>query len=163
MVNDAGAIARVHVASWRTTYSGIVPDAYLTGLDETLRAKLWHEWLSGETAVLVAEHAGSVVGFAHAGKIREPVESCHAELYSLYLLKEVQGKGIGSELLKAVAAIMEKQGFGSMAVWVLEQNRSRFFYERSGARLANSRVIEIGGAKLMEVAYCWPDLRSLTQ
>ena len=161
--DDAGAIAHVHVESWRTTYSGIVPDAYLAGLDETLRAKLWHEWLSGETAVLVAEHAVHVVGFAQAGRIRERVESCDAELYSLYLLKEAQGKGIGSELLKAVAAIMEKQGFGSMAVWVLEQNRSRFFYERRGARLANSKVIEIGGAKLMEVEYCWPDLKSLTQ
>ena len=48
-----------------------------------------------------------------------------------------------------------------MAVWVLEQNRSRSFYEKTGARMATSKVIEIGGAKLMEVAYAWADLKVL--
>lgn len=158
---DAGAIARVHVESWRTTYAGIVPDAYLAGLDEALRAQLWREWLDGETAVLVAERGTEVVGFAHAGKIREPVESSDAELYSLYLLRAAQGKGIGLALLTRMADLLVKQGFRSMAVWVLERNRSREFYERNGGRLAVSKVIEIGGARLMEVAYWWPDLRTL--
>ncbi len=47
-LEDAGAIAHVHVESWRTTYAGIVPDAYLAGLDEILRTRLWHEWLTGQ-------------------------------------------------------------------------------------------------------------------
>jgi hypothetical protein len=50
-----------------------------------------------------------------------------------------------------------------VALWVLERNRSRVFYERCGGRLANSRVIEIGGARLMEVAYWWPDLAILSE
>lgn len=159
--DDAGAIARVHVESWRTTYAGIVPDAYLASLDEALRAQLWREWLGGETLVLVAERAREVVGFAHAGKIREPVETSDAELYSLYLLREEQGKGIGLALLKRMAESLAGQGFKSMAVWVLERNRSRGFYERNGGRLALSKVIEIGGARLMEVAYWWPDLAAI--
>src|SRR5690242_16483848 len=97
-VEDAAAIAHVHVESWRSTYAGIVPDAYLAGLDETLRVKLWQEWLSGGAVVLVAERKGEVVGFAHAGRIREPVETADAELYSLYLLRDAQGRGIGRGL-----------------------------------------------------------------
>jgi L-amino acid N-acyltransferase YncA len=159
---DASAIARVHVESWRTTYAGIVPDAYLAGLDETLRAQLWREWLGGDALVLVAERGGEVVGFAHAGKIREAVEQSDAELYSLYLLREAQGKGIGLALLKRMAALLVEQGFRSMAVWVLERNLSRQFYERNGGHLAISKVIEIGGARLMEVAYWWPDLAKLS-
>ena len=31
-VPDAAAIAKVHVDSWRTTYTGIVPDEYLAQL-----------------------------------------------------------------------------------------------------------------------------------
>ena len=69
-MEDAGAIAHVHVESWRTTYTGIVPDAYLAGLDETLRTQLWREWLAGETLVFVAEWNGRVVGFANGGKNR---------------------------------------------------------------------------------------------
>jgi hypothetical protein len=60
-----------------------------------------------------------------------------------------------------MAVLLVEQGFKSMAVWVLERNRSREFYERNGARLAVSKVIEIGGARLMEVAYWWPDLTKL--
>ena len=160
---DACAIARVHVESWRTTYTGIVPDAYLAGLDEMLRAKLWHEWLTGNALVLVAESDGQVVGFAHGGANREALEECDAELYSIYLVREAQRHGAGKALLAAIASVLAERGFRSMAVWVLERNPARGFYERMGAHLAASKVIEIGGAKLMEVAYVWPALQSLLE
>jgi GNAT superfamily N-acetyltransferase len=157
-LEDAGEIAHVHVESWRSTYAGILPDKYLAGLDETLRERLWREWLSGETFVLVAEKNGHVVGFAHAGAIREEVEACDAQLYAIYLLKEAQGLGIGTALLRGIVAELTDRNFKSLAVWVLERNRSRVFYEKTGAHLANSKVIEIGGLKLLEVAYRWDDL-----
>ena len=163
VAEDAVAIAHVHVESWRTTYAGIVPDGYLAGLDESLRVKLWQEWLSGDTVILVAERKGEVVGFAHAGTIREAVESADAELYSLYLLREAQGRGMGRALLKEAAYALQQRGYKGLALWVLERNRSRLFYEKCGGRLANSKVIEIGGARLMEVAYWWPDLTGLIE
>lgn len=159
--NDAVAIAHVHVESWRTTYAGIVPEEYLAGLDESLRVKLWQEWLGGGAVILVAERKAAIVGFVHAGKIRESIETADAEIYSLYLLREAQGRGIGRCLLHEVALVLEEQGFKSLGLWVLERNRSRGFYENCGGRLAASKVIEIGGARLMEVAYWWPDLALL--
>lgn len=161
--NDAVAIAHVHVESWRSTYAGIVPDAYLAGLDETLRVKLWQEWLIGGAVVLVSERKSEIVGFAHAGPIREPIKTADAEVYSLYLLKEAQNRGIGRALLSGAAAILRQKGFNSLGLWVLERNRARAFYERCGGRLAASKVIEIGGSHLMEVAYWWPNLDLLSQ
>src|SRR4051794_15411678 len=160
---EAVALAHVHVESWRTTYAGIVPNQYLAGLDETLRVKLWQEWLSGGAIVLVAERKGQLVGFAHAGRIREAVETADAEIYSLYLLRESQGRGIGRALLTEMSAVLKQQGFKSIALWVLERNNARGFYQSCGGRLAASKVIEIGGARLMEVAYWWPDLASITE
>jgi GNAT superfamily N-acetyltransferase len=160
---DAHAIAQVHVGSWRSTYAGILPEAYLAGLDEALRTKLWQEWLAGPTVILVAERDARVVGFAHSGPNRQPTACCDAELYAIYLLKEAQGVGIGTSLLRTTARELTERNFKGMAVWVLEQNRSRNFYERMGARLAATKVIDIGGAKLMEVAYAWPDLSKLTE
>ena len=162
-IDDASAIAHVHVESWRTTYAGIVPDAYLAGLDEILRARLWREWLSGQALVFVAVMDGRVVGFAHGGVNREPLETCDAELYSIYLLREAQRRGAGVALLRAMANALVERNFKSMAVWVLEQNRSRNFYEKTGAHMAMSKVIDIGGTKLMEVAYAWADLKALTK
>ena len=160
-INDATAIAHVHVESWRTTYAGIMPDLYLASLDEMLRAQLWREWLTADALVLVAELDGSVVGFAHGGPNREPVKKCDAELYSIYILKDAQKRGVGTQLLRAMACALQQRHFQSLVVWVLEKNRSRNFYAKSGARLAASQVIEVGGAKLMEVAYAWPDLKTL--
>jgi GNAT superfamily N-acetyltransferase len=159
--SDASAIAHVHVESWRTTYAGIVPDAYLSGLDEILRAKLWHEFLTSGALVVVAERKGQVVGFAHGGANREPLEKCDGELYSLYLLRDAQGRGAGGDLLSAIASALTERGFRRMVVWVLERNPARTFYEKMGAHLAASKVIEIGGVKLMEVAYVWPALGAL--
>jgi GNAT superfamily N-acetyltransferase len=158
---DVGAIAQVHVESWRTTYAGIVPDAYLAGLDVMLRSKLWSERLRSGSLVFVAEWDGRVVGFADGGPNREMVEECDAELYAIYLLKDAQKRGMGAALLRAMGSVLLERNFKSMAVWVLEQNRSRNFYEKMGAHMAMSKVIEIGGARLMEVAYAWTDLRSL--
>lgn len=158
---DASAIAHVHVESWRTTYAGIVPVAYLAGLDEILRAKLWHEWLTGQALVLVAELDGKVMGFAHGGTNREALEHCDGELYSIYLLQDAQRRGAGTALLSAMATGLSERGFKSMAVWVLEKNPARSFYEKTGAHLVASKVIEIGGAKLMEVAYVWPQIQTL--
>jgi ribosomal protein S18 acetylase RimI-like enzyme len=126
---DALAIAHVHVESWRTTYAGIVPDEYLAGLDVNLRVKLWQEWLGSGAMVLVAERKDEIVGFLHAGKIREPLETADAEIYSLYLLREAQRRGIGRALLRAAAAMLRQQGLKSVGLWVLERNRSRGFYE----------------------------------
>src|ERR1700758_4063214 len=114
---DAGAIARVHVESWKTTYSGIVAEEYLAGLDEMLRAKLWRELLTDTALVLVVEKDGQVVGFAHAGANREALEECDAELYSIYLLRDTQRHGTGTALLQSIAAALAERGFKSMAVW----------------------------------------------
>lgn len=40
-VADAEGIAHIHVASWRSTYRGIMPDALLAGLSMERRAANW--------------------------------------------------------------------------------------------------------------------------
>ena len=41
VVEDAAAIAEVHVASWKTTYKRIFPDSVLEGLSVSDRAHFW--------------------------------------------------------------------------------------------------------------------------
>ena len=158
---DAGSIAHVHVESWRTTYAGIVPDAYLAGLDEAERERSWREWLTLDVPVYVAELDGEVVGFVGGGAIRETVEEFDAELFAIYLLKHAQGLGIGTALLRELAAALRSRGFRSMVAWVLEGNASSHFYARTGARPVGSKEIEIGGVMLPVVAYGWPSLEAI--
>lgn len=93
---DASAISHVHVQSWLTTYSGIVPDDYLASLNEAERILLWRDWLTRDILVYVAEQDGEVVGFVSGGQIREPLQGCDAELFAIYLLDRAQGQGLGT-------------------------------------------------------------------
>jgi GNAT superfamily N-acetyltransferase len=102
-LQDASAISHVHVQSWLTTYAGIVPDDYLSSLNEAERVPLWREWLVRDIHVYVAELDGQVVGFVSGGQIREPLQEYDAELFAIYLLKRAQGIGIGTALLRKLA------------------------------------------------------------
>jgi GNAT superfamily N-acetyltransferase len=158
---DAAAIAHVHVQSWLTTYKGLVPDEYLASLNEAERVPLWQEWLTRDIRVFVAEEEGEIVGFAGGGPIREPLAAYDAELYTIYLLEDAQSRGIGKNLLSAVAEALIRQDHTGMVVWVLEQNPAVGFYERMGAERIMSRQIEIGGVSLPELALGWPDIATL--
>jgi GNAT superfamily N-acetyltransferase len=159
-VQDAAAISHVHVQSWLSTYRGILPTQYLASLNEADRVPQWQDWLTRDITVFVAEIDGEIVGFAGGGPIREPLASCDAELYSIYLLQEAQGRGIGKALVSAVAGQLVEMGYQSMLVWVLEQNPALCFYQKMGAQHLMKKEIEIGGLSLPELALGWPDLRS---
>ncbi len=158
---DAGSISRVHVESWRTTYRGIVSDQFLADLNVEERVVRWREVLESDPYIFIAEREGEVIGFISGGAIRETLEEYDAELFAIYLLAEGQGKGIGTSLLMELAKCLEVGGFQSMAVWVLEANASRGFYEKSGAIRVTEKEIEIGGVLLPVVAYAWRSLKAI--
>jgi GNAT superfamily N-acetyltransferase len=158
---DARAIAHVHVQSWPTTYSGIVPEDYLASLNEADHVLLWQDWLTRDIQVYVAEQDGELVGFSSGGQIREPLQRYDAELFAIYLLHRAQGQGLGTALLRKLAESLVAKGFKGMAVWVLERNPAIHFYEKSGAMLVSDKEIEIGGVLLQEVAFAWSDLARL--
>ncbi|WP_094542339.1 hypothetical protein [Brucella grignonensis] len=65
-IDDADKLGAVHVASWRETYAGILPDDMLAGLSIEMRSAMWAKILSdpsafAETAVYVVEDDASIV------------------------------------------------------------------------------------------------------
>lgn len=167
-IQDAATIARVHVASWKTTYAGIVPDAYLAGLDEQESARRWADrFAAGEHIAFVAEAqsetASGIVGFISGGPSREALGNCDAELYAIYLLHPQQRFGAGRLLTHALATALRDMGHQSLLVWALEQNPAVYFYQRLGAVRIAERSIEIGGVNLPELAFAWRSLDDLVR
>ena len=81
VLDDAAAIARVHVASWRTTYRGLLPDDFLASLGVEPYTDRWRRVIGdGLSRVFVVDEQrrgqprGSpeegVVGFASCGRER---------------------------------------------------------------------------------------------
>ncbi len=158
---DAASIARVHVASWRSTYGGLVPDTHLDSLDEAAFTSRWQQWIGEEKVpILVAEDESGVFGFISGGPNRGPDSSniYDGELYAVYLLQSHQCRGVGRALVRQLAAILRDGGYRGMLVWLLEANPAAGFYRRLGAAAVTSRAIEIGGATMAEIALGWPDL-----
>jgi len=162
---DAEALARVHVTSWRETYRGLLPDAYLARMSEASHARRFGRVLlhpGPNDVTLAAADRHGIVGYAQGGPSRRgrPAE---AEVATLYLLKGAQNRGVGARLLTEAARALAARGATSLVVSVLRDNvAARGFYEHLGGVAEPSRLEPgPGGAMLHEVAYAWADIRAL--
>lgn len=164
---DAPGIAHVHVASWRTTYPGLVPASFLVGMSEDQAARRWSGLLltrePGHGTFVAADARGEVVGFATCGPRRGRFPDFAGEFYALYLLDEAQGNGIGRRLMAAMADRLLEGEVRSACVWCLRDNPARWFYERMGGARAAERPIRFAGSSLVEIAYGWEDLHPLAR
>lgn len=164
---DAKAIAKVHIQTWQSSYAGIVPAEFLASLSYQNREAWWVDILEDKQSSMcsfVADVEGEgIVGFAGAGPERDGDRTYLAELYMIYVLQPYQRRGFGRGLFSAVTERLILDGFPSMLLWVLQDNRSACrFYEALGGKKVSKKTIEIGGANLVEVAYGWKDIAALT-
>jgi GNAT superfamily N-acetyltransferase len=160
LIDDVNAIARVHVASWRSTYRTLLPDDFLASMTEAGYADRWRRLIGdGSSRIYVVEDEGDVVGFASGGRERAGETGYTGELYAIYVLDGHQGRGYGRDLVRAVAEGIREMGLDDMLVWVLRDNPpARGFYERLGGVYVRAQPITIGSATLEEVSYGWPHL-----
>lgn len=153
---DVAAIARVHVHSWRETYGGILPASYLAGLSVPGHERQWRRTLASGGWAFVAQLHGETVGFASGGLSRGRKEVT-GELFVLYVLGRAQRCGVGRALFDACHYELARRGHRGLIVWVLADNPARGFYERLGGEPCAESQVAIGGQRLREVAYLWPD------
>jgi ribosomal protein S18 acetylase RimI-like enzyme len=169
---DARALGAMHIASWHETYTGLLPDKMLSALSVESRAAAWakimREPATGRsTAVYLAEHQGTIIGFGSCGAQR--TESLEAqgyagELSAIYVLREFQKRKIGTHLLRAMSSDLIGRGFNAAALWVLRDNlTARRFYERYTGHVIAEREDVRDDAVLIELAYGWPDLKELNR
>ena len=154
--SDAGAIARVHVASWQEAYAGIVPMDYLTALDPVERQQRWTAQLTQGPVegvrTWVADNGTGIVGFACVGPARdEDAARNQEEIYAMYLDPGYWGKGVARDLMRTV--LSDVPAGTPLSLWVLaDAERARHFYRRHGFTPDGSERLEaLGGANLLEV------------
>lgn len=159
-IEDAAAIARIEVETWRSTYAGMLPDRVLLNMSERRQVASWTNFLRYRARdALVAEHAGAVLGFGNCGAQRDHRQvDFDGEVYTLYVAPDAQGQGLGRRLVLGLFGRLVERGHRSALIWVVRANPSRFFYERLGGRQVMHKPIPIGGQMVDAVAYGWPDL-----
>ena len=160
---DAAGLAEVHVSAWRETYGGLLPAVYLERMSTAVHAARWRRQLMRARpgdVTLVAEGRRGLTAYC-AGAVRGGGE---AEIFTLYLLKSVQGYGLGRRLFATAARVLEAEGALALTVWVLNGNvRARGFYAHLGGTPVAERPVSGWGAGLGETAYRWRQIGSLAR
>jgi ribosomal protein S18 acetylase RimI-like enzyme len=131
---DLAAVRHVLVATWHATYDAILGEQQVEEITGT-----WHSMVALEqqrlalgSSFLVAEVDGRVVATASA---RSGADG-RITLSRLYVLPEMQGRGIGRKLLAASLAAFPQ---ARMAQLEVEPSNSHAiaFYERAGFRVVD--------------------------
>ncbi len=164
--DDAEAIARVRIESWRETYHGLIPQTYLDAMQLDASRAIWQKVLAADSSavsVFVAQHGAQVVGFGSGNMLAQPKHGFDSELSAIYIRREFQHAGIGRRLVVETALAQRGHGATGMIVWVIAGNRrARSFYERLGAELVIEQAFQWDRVDLVEAGYGWRSIDALT-
>jgi len=136
---EAGEIARIQLATWRTAYRRMLPRQVLDGLDEGFLADRWAEALDDPPtprhrvlAAVEQSESGeeTLVGFAasgpadeHAAAPNEPALGDDVAAVTDLLVEPRWGRrGHGSRLLAACVDRWRSDGFGRAVAWAYERD-----------------------------------------
>lgn len=141
--DDAGLIACLHAASWRSAYRGLLNEAFLEhGVDDD-RLRVWTERtgaLSTTEFGFLAEVEGTSAGFIFMRAAHD--RTWGSMLDNLHVLEPFRSQGTGRRLIAtAMQALMDVGHEEPVWLWVFEPNTAaRRVYARLGGREAERAV-----------------------
>ena len=161
---DTIDVARIHIDMWRVAYAELLDPGFLRELSYSRSRLQWQAMIERHSGVLLVAESNDdgVVGFAAGGAERTRAFDVDGELMALYVLAGHQGEGIGRALLTRMAKELLENGREGMVVWVLADNPARHFYEHLGGKPAGEQRLQVGNQSVLERAYLWRDLRTLS-
>lgn len=160
-VDDARALAVVHVRAWQAAYRGAMPDAYLDALSVSDRTAWWRETLGADPGpsqptTFVGLAGAEIGGFVVVGPCSdETVADRASQLWALNLDPPRWGTGLADALIGEGTEHLQALGRPEAVLWVVESNaRARRFYERHGWAPDGARTTaDLGGFEVEEVRY----------
>lgn len=150
---DADTLGRLHHQSWLETYAGLLDGRLLAARSAEKSAAMFRN--GGWRNVLLAFLNGEAAGFCGFGPGRDGEASVAlGEIYGLYVLKKAQGRGAGRALLQSALRELEKTGFSTVYLWVLDGNvRAMAFYQRQGFFRDGEKNTALSGFPVRELRF----------
>lgn len=137
VLSDAQPISAFHTQCWLDSYSGIVPQDYLEGIDVRDREVSWLDRLSSDLRHTVLALRGDIIIGLVSWARTDQVDLPFLELMSLYVAASYRGGGVAHALL--VRAL----GGAPAHLLVFEENhRARAFYAKHGFSADGYREME---------------------
>jgi hypothetical protein len=168
-VEDAEAIARVHVAAWAETYAGIAPPEVLARWTVADRAARWHRILSGDppdphrAEVAVLDLGGTVRASPPGASSATTPCARGASAASQRDLPPPRGAGPGHG--RALMALRREpprpRPPGRERLGPARQPPGPRFYERLGGTLCGEAEDSLADLPVAVVGYAWPALDAI--
>ena len=157
-ISDAQSMSRIYVRSWLDTYLSVVPFGFLFEMSESQHKQAFrNEIINNQVISFVAEETSNIVGFITGGNERKGNDIYGGEIYTLYVLKYYQRRGIGSKLVSALTKQLNQNGIYSMLVRVLKLNPYRRFYKKINGIYLKTERLTFAGESLDVETYGWLD------
>jgi len=155
-LDEAAAVARIHLAASQALYDGLVPEAHWQQTSAAERTAFWREAIEyGEPQVMVALRGRDIVGFVGFDRSRDPKSrNTTGELWALYLDPSCVGQGIGLALWDAAREGLLEEDCTDVTLWVpLKAERTLRFLDAAGFKreLNTARTVPVGGVKVEEI------------
>ena len=153
---DSDNIAQIHISSWQTAYTGIVPDEVLNNLDPIKRTQQLETQINespNKYGIVLMENKPA--GFISFGKCRDvDCSESDGEIYAIYLHPKYYHQGIGTQLLHWGEKELILMSYKRSYIWVLKENmNARSFYQKNGYQF-DGKMKEINiGKPLIEYRY----------
>jgi ribosomal protein S18 acetylase RimI-like enzyme len=157
-LEDARAIADIHVKSWQSAYRELLPADFLASLSVDRREEQWTQLLPNAEQTILVYDLEPIVAFCSFAPTRDSDmdSTTVAELGTIYALESCWGQGVGKKLWGEAVKQMRGRGFSEMTLWVLKGNgRAVHFYERMGMTFDGRAKTETwqNGVVLNELRY----------
>ena len=153
-------VGNLFSASWRRTYSGVVPDEYLDWLTPAAAKQMWKDFLNVPGHFILAARTGSgenqkTVGMAAAQADYHIPGAGY--IAALHIDADFKGQKIGKWLIGASARLLAGMGVGKLALAVIEGNDAALaVYKHLGALVVDFRETD-DGFVTKEYILLWDD------
>ncbi|MCC2647132.1 MAG: family N-acetyltransferase [Rickettsiaceae bacterium] len=164
ILEDAEAIASIHVRSWQIAYRGILEQNFLDNLNLEDNINRRKKGLSDGLGIhLVVTYNGTIIGFSDGNEARiekftqnglKKLKGKIGEIKTLYIVQEYQARGIGKALFQEMIQRLKREGFCTIILWALADNvKAIKFYEAQGGVKIDEEYYIRGANKYLEFAY----------
>lgn len=152
--SDIAEISELAKRTWSAAFGdALSPEDLALELEQTRSEEYFRAALERDT-ILLAELGAELVGYVQFGDVTIPevgVRAGDRGLHRVYVKAEVQGRGIGRELMNAALAHPRLRAGRRIYLAVWEENRKAIrLYESLGFRTVGTTRFTIGSGELVE-------------
>lgn len=147
--SQLGIIQNLAKAIWPDAYGAILSQDQLDYMmDMMYSGNSLINQLRNKNVFLLAKIDADFIGFASYELNYN--ESNYTKIHKLYVLPEIQGQGVGKELIYYIQEIAIKNSNSGLILNVNKQNKAKDFYLKNEFKIEESVIVDIGNDYVMD-------------